>query len=155
MIGTFPKTRLGAVAVLAATAAPLLAQTPQAELRGHSERIEALGFSSDGKTLASGGIDRALILWDVQSGRQASFRTPSGPVPARLAGPIPILALAFAPEPPADPLRLGARHRPERATVAAIGSDRSILLWDVVYVLGLSAALLLSTRGAVRRRLVG
>ena len=44
---------------------------------------------------------------------------------------------------------------PVRIARAAFSGEFSlILLWDVAYVLALSAALLLSTRGAVRRRLM-
>ncbi len=34
-------------------------------LRGHAEGIKTMAFSPDGKTLASGGDDETIILWDV------------------------------------------------------------------------------------------
>ncbi|MBI3110480.1 MAG: WD40 repeat domain-containing protein [Ignavibacteriales bacterium] len=40
------------------------------ELKGHSSSISTLDFSSDGKRLASGGRDHAVILWDVTTGKQ-------------------------------------------------------------------------------------
>ena len=37
-------------------------------LTGHTARIKCVAFSSDGKTLASGGEDRIIRLWDTQTG---------------------------------------------------------------------------------------
>lgn len=39
-------------------------------LRGHRGTITTLAFSNDGKTIASAGRDHAVILWDVESGKQ-------------------------------------------------------------------------------------
>ena len=41
----------------------------QIELRKHDDVVNALAFSPDGKTLASGGDDRTAILSDVATGR--------------------------------------------------------------------------------------
>ena len=35
--------------------------------QGQSEGLTSVAFSPDGKTLASGGQDSAIILWDVPS----------------------------------------------------------------------------------------
>ena len=45
---------------------------PSTELtkEGHSDEVTALGFSPDGKVLATGGADRAVILWNVETGRK-------------------------------------------------------------------------------------
>ena len=37
---------------------------------GHSSSISALAFSRDGKWLASGGLDRSIILWNASTGEQ-------------------------------------------------------------------------------------
>jgi WD40 repeat protein len=67
----------------------------KAVLSGHARAVRGLAFAPDGKTLASGGADRTVRLWDV-----------SGDVPARgmtaqavLTGPSqPVVAVAFSPD---------------------------------------------------------
>ena len=38
-------------------------------MRKHQDVVNALAFSPDGKTLASGGDDRTAILWDVATAK--------------------------------------------------------------------------------------
>ena len=37
---------------------------------GHKGNVTALAFSPDGKTIASGGADNAVIVWDAGTGKQ-------------------------------------------------------------------------------------
>ncbi|MGH7255934.1 MAG: WD40 repeat domain-containing protein, partial [Nitrospirales bacterium] len=37
--------------------------------RGHSHGVWAVAYSPDGQTLASGGVDRHLRIWDIETGR--------------------------------------------------------------------------------------
>jgi eukaryotic-like serine/threonine-protein kinase len=40
-----------------------------ATLKGHKHTITCLAYASDGKTLASGGKDGAVLLWNLSSGK--------------------------------------------------------------------------------------
>jgi WD40 repeat protein/predicted Ser/Thr protein kinase len=59
-----------------------------AVLAGYSGRVRTLGFTPDGRTLASAGDDRVVHLWHVAS-RQELLALPSHPKP--------VYSLAFAP----------------------------------------------------------
>jgi WD40 repeat protein len=61
----------------------------RADLIGHRERVTALAFTPDGKTLASGAWDRAVKLWSVAAGAEV----------ASLEGhPDRVHCLAFSPD---------------------------------------------------------
>jgi WD40 repeat protein len=61
----------------------------RAALVGHTDNVLSLAFSPDGQTLASGGMDRTVKLWDVKTGKQrATLRGHTGWV----------VCLAFCPD---------------------------------------------------------
>src|SRR5262249_22356907 len=39
-------------------------------LRGHTDLVRCLAFTSDGKRLASGGYDKAVKVWDCETGKE-------------------------------------------------------------------------------------
>lgn len=81
---------------------PADARKPDLLLRvGHTQPIEALAFSPDGKWLASGGYDKSIIVWNLSSGRE-EFHLGGLPVPLAAATPSQnkqaISALLFNPD---------------------------------------------------------
>jgi len=40
-----------------------------ATLKGHTHRVTSVAFSPDGKTLASGSIDKTIKLWNPATGK--------------------------------------------------------------------------------------
>ena len=61
--------------VTVAASSPLRAQDLELRLTltGHTRTVHTVAFSPDGKTLASGGGDEAIKLWDVIGGQKASL----------------------------------------------------------------------------------
>jgi WD40 repeat protein len=57
-------------------------------LSGHSSSIAALAFSPDGRTLASGSMDRTIKFWDVATGEARALLVPGE---GTLAYPAPVL----------------------------------------------------------------
>jgi ribosome assembly protein 4 len=55
----------------------VLTATPKSTLKGHKSWVMAVGFSPDGKLIASGGMEGNVILWDVDTGLQKG-RTMTG-----------------------------------------------------------------------------
>lgn len=49
-----------------------------ADLAGHTDAVTALGFAPDGKTLATGGADRTVVLWDPETGQERIVLTGHG-----------------------------------------------------------------------------
>ena len=62
--------RLGCAALLASGIAhpPAHAQATDPALRGHGGPVRALAILGDGATLATGGFDSAIIVWDLNAG---------------------------------------------------------------------------------------
>src|SRR5690242_3914959 len=88
---------------------PLRAQEPKLRetLKGHTNLVECLAYSPDGKTLASGSFDRTIKLWDVQTGKEK--RTLTGHTYS-------VECVAYS---------------PDGKTLASGSIDRTIKLWDV------------------------
>jgi WD40 repeat protein/tRNA A-37 threonylcarbamoyl transferase component Bud32 len=59
------------------------------DLRGHSDLVVALAFTPDGTTLATGGSDGLVKIWDVATGRERGTLPGHG---------VPVLAVAFSPD---------------------------------------------------------
>jgi WD40 repeat protein len=72
----------------------------------HSRPVYAIGFSVDGKRLASGGGDGKAVLWDMEAGK---------PVASAESHPRAVHAIAFA---------------PSGKELATTGADSTIRLWD-------------------------
>jgi WD40 repeat protein len=90
-------------------ASPLAAQEVKVRTtcKGHTDWIESLAFSPDGKTLASASRDATIKLWDVATGRNTA--TLKGHSDA-------VSSVAFS---------------PDGKTLASGSWDKAIKLWDV------------------------
>ena len=78
-----------------------------ATLRGHSEKVNSVAFSPDGKTLASGSVDKTIEIWDVSSGEvKATLLGHGGSVDS----------VVFS---------------PDGRTLASASEDKTIKLWGV------------------------
>src|SRR5262249_47506475 len=64
-------------------------------LTGHTQEVCAVGFTADGRTLASGSMDGTVRLWDLPSGKEVGRFGEEVP---RFAGRGWVLAVAFSPD---------------------------------------------------------
>ncbi|MEH2217176.1 MAG: ribosome assembly protein 4, partial [Nostoc sp.] len=76
-------------------------------LEGHSSTVKSVGFSPDGKTLASGSYDNTIKLWDVSTGK--AIKTLTGHSSR-------VFSVGFS---------------PDGKTLASGSYDNTIKLWDV------------------------
>jgi WD40 repeat protein len=82
-------------------------RTSRASRRGHARAIQALDFSPDGKMLATGGLDRSIKLWDVDTlEERLTLRGLKGDA----------LLLSFS---------------PDGNTLASCDTDEVVTLWDI------------------------
>jgi WD40 repeat protein/beta-lactamase regulating signal transducer with metallopeptidase domain len=125
-------------------------QSVVATLGGHEGAVLSVGFSADGLTLASGGVDETIRLWDVKNARVrltlgglsscvlALAVSPDGRTLAstgRLDGLVSLRDAMTGAELVRfvghSALVRGIAFAPDGRSLATGGDDRSIKLWDV------------------------
>jgi eukaryotic-like serine/threonine-protein kinase len=93
----------------------LLEGPDEGQRGGHTRALTALGVSSDGKRMATGGLDRVVKLWDLST---YTVLRSLGPQPAAVS------ALAFSPD--------GKSLATGTGGLELSGAPGEVRLWDVV-----------------------
>ena len=97
------------VACLGLLLSPLSAQEPKLPdtLKGHTDGVYCVAYSPDGKTLASGSVDKTIKLWSVATGKEQ----------ATLKGHMKEVS--------------SVAYSPDGKTLASGSFDGTIKLWDM------------------------
>ena len=88
--------------------------SPPSQIK-HSVSVQAVQFSSNGKTLATWGADKVMRLWDLQTGKLIQTLTELGD------------SVAFAGMWGAGAFRIS----PDARTLATWGANKEVKLWDL------------------------
>ena len=88
----------------------------KATLTGHTQAVNSVAYSPDGKTIASGSMDGTVQLWDAAIGKQkARLKHTSGILSLIPWYYVPVNSVAYS---------------PDGNTVAVASWDRKLRLWD-------------------------
>ena len=88
---------------------------PPRTLKGHTDSVDSVAVSPDGKTLASGSFDKSIKLWDVASGKNTATLKGHD----KIVNNVAFSSVAFS---------------PDGKTLASGSADETIKLWDLAPV---------------------
>ena len=97
---------------------------PAVQLGGHAGPVRAIALSPDGRTIASGGTDGSVILWDLDRKQQLG-----DPIAAHTDG---VRSLAFS---------------GDGRALASAGADGDVVVWDVDFTSWQARACRIANRG--------
>jgi WD40 repeat protein len=118
-------------------------------LRGHTNTVDSVAFSPDGKTLVSSSYEKEIRLWDLKTAKEVNTFgnqgvrlhsvkfSPDGKTLA-LAAEDSVQLWDVATEKRVAALQhpdatvVGVAFSPDGKTLASVGSDRTIRVWDML-----------------------